>query len=66
MNNNIGPSITGWIIVINVILLILYNVFAFWMWGQDATISKVMEHKMMNFPVIALVIGIILGHWLKF
>jgi hypothetical protein len=57
-----GPRYTAMVLTLNVLGLVLWDVFAAWRWGIDATISAVLYEAVLKYPVIAFTIGGAAGH----
>ena len=58
-------SIRNWtiaILIANTALLIIWDIFAVWKGGVDATISRVLWQAVKAYPGFAIAIGGLLGH----
>ena len=68
MNTQVGQghSVTCIFIMVIVLVCIAYNVFAFLYFGEGgaSTISRVIYYEAKRHPVIALAIGLVVGHFL--
>lgn len=58
-----GPAATGWFIAIYIALGIVWELFALTVWGSAATISYVIINWSTTFPVVALGLGVLMGHF---
>jgi hypothetical protein len=56
-------SKTGVIMLITMIVLGIYDFWAFLIGGEYSTISRVMKDSGLDAPAIILVLGYLLGHW---
>ncbi len=56
-------SITIIIIVVLTFLLVIYDIYALVKGGEEATISVIIGKAAMKRPIVALVWGILMGHW---
>ena len=54
---------TGVIMLICIIVLGIYDFWAFVVGGQYSTISRVLKDSAIEAPAILLTIGYLLGHW---
>lgn len=57
-----GVDITRLVLLVNAVFLLLYDLFAVWYWGFPSTISVVLYDAVRVRPIIALIIGIVMGH----
>ena len=58
-------TIRNWtiaILIVNTALLIIWDIFAVWKGGVEATISRVLWHAVKAYPGLAIAIGGLLGH----
>lgn len=58
-----GPIFTGWFLVIWVTVFLVWELFALGYYGAEATISYVMIDWSTHYPVLALGIGVLMGHF---
>lgn len=56
-------SKTGVLMLIAMIILGIYDFWAFLIGGEYSTISRVMKDAGLDAPAIVLVLGYLLGHW---
>lgn len=67
MQNNIGPTVTAWFILFVVVLVIVYDIFAYVYWGGPSTISNVMRGASVKWPLlpylVAFAMGCLYGHF---
>lgn len=57
-----GHDLTEWILIGVVVLLAIYDVFALLYWGEYATISYVLRESSYKYPIIAFLLGLLVGH----
>jgi hypothetical protein len=50
------------VVLVAVVVLILYDIVAFWWGGQDATISQVIVKLSFDNPIIPFAAGVLCGH----
>ncbi len=55
-------SLTAWIIIATVIILILYDIYAVIKWGPKGTLSAIAYYASKEHPMIPLWSGILIGH----
>ena len=57
-----GPNVTKWFIIITILVIVTYDLFAIWWWGQDAAISIVAYEACCDHPVLTAGLFFVLGH----
>ena len=57
-----APDVTRYVIIINVVLLALFDVYQRLVHGSDATLSVVLCEAAHDHPVIAYVVGFLSAH----
>lgn len=57
-----GPTATGWLLVLFIAVGILWDLFALWCWGIEATVSAVLLGWARRHPIIPFVLGVLVGH----
>lgn len=57
------PEVTKYVIGAAVVGLSLYDVAVGSIWGREMTISVVINEWAKNVPMIAVLIGVLVGHW---
>jgi hypothetical protein len=58
-----GRTVTIVFIAAWISVAILYDVFAFWKWGAEASISRVIRDGSRWDPIIAFALGVLCGHF---
>ena len=56
-------AITDGFLVFSVVVLIVYDLFALYCWGVEATISRSIAINSKRYPIIPFAIGVVAGHW---
>jgi hypothetical protein len=56
---------TGVVVLVSMIFLAIYDLFAFVYGGEYSTISRVIKDACGEAPSIILVLGYLLGHWIS-
>lgn len=54
--------LTKLVIVLTIIILVLYDIFAFVKWGPPATLSFVVYDASLKLPIIPFAAGLLCGH----
>lgn len=57
-----GQTLTRVVILADALLMILYDVWAYWKLGQASTISMVLFRDCQKYPIIAVLFGVLVGH----
>lgn len=57
-----GPDVSRHVIVVAAVLLILYDLAALRLWGEPATLSRIVMDWSREWPIIAFALGVIAGH----
>lgn len=55
-------AITSFMLVLGTAFAVLYDMFALWSGGAEATISRVIYATAQEYPVLTLAVGILMGH----
>jgi len=53
---------TAWWIVAIITVAVGYDIFAYWYWGYDGTISYKVLTASQKYPIIAFATGVVAGH----
>ncbi len=61
-NSNEGILYTRWFIGIVTITIVCFDLWVWVRFGEMATISYQLKHLAMNWPIIAVAIGLLIGH----
>jgi len=56
-------QVTLYIMVFTVVAIILYDIFAYFKEGVNATISSELNALAKKYPIIAFAFGVLIGHW---
>lgn len=56
-------TVTEWIEVLGVLGLIVYTIVMYAFAGNASTVSRVARDNAINWPVVALGVGMVAGHW---
>lgn len=54
---------TECLIIGTIVVLALYDLVAYMRSGEDATISKVVFHASLRYPIIPFAVGVLCGHF---
>jgi hypothetical protein len=57
-----GPDLTRHVIAAAAVLLVAYDLAAVRLWGEPATLSRVLTDWSREWPVIAFALGVVVGH----
>ena len=55
-------QITKIVLLVITILLILFDIFVIWLYGREASISRVVYQSSCEYPAIAFAVGFLCGH----
>ena len=58
------PTVTKVFLLCVTLLVILYDVVAIWFGGRDASVSVVVKDFIFANPIVAVAVGILIGHLL--
>ena len=58
----IGRNVTARIVLAVVALIVIYDIAAYYAWGVDATVSRVTLGWASDIPIVAVGIGVVIGH----
>ena len=61
-NEMTGKTLTYWIILGVIAVLVLWDLFALTVFGPSATLSDVLKSLGFNYPILAFGAGVIVGH----
>lgn len=53
---------TTWLLFVILVMVGAYDIYAGWMFGNDATISVYVLLIARRWPVLPLIVGLVLGH----
>lgn len=57
-----GSNLTMIVLLFVSVLLIVYDFYAYWSFGQESTISMYLFDISKKFPIVPFGIGVIMGH----
>lgn len=57
-----GPQVTGLVLIVVVHLILIYDLFAYWIGGHAATVSAVLNNYIEGMPILAFTMGVFIGH----
>lgn len=57
-----GREITGMIIITQIVLLSGWDCIAAYLWGSEATESRIIWELSQRYPIIGVAVGILIGH----
>lgn len=55
-------NLTTWFLVLWIAQAVLWDVWACARWGADGTISRVALYHCQHEPILALAVGVVIGH----
>lgn len=62
MFNLSGEQLTVWFLRLWVLAAVAWELYAFYRFGEEATISTVMLRWASDNPIIAVAVGVLIGH----
>jgi hypothetical protein len=57
-----APQMTRLVAAIIIIVVVTYDLLAFYIWGGEATISTQVLELSQKYPIVAFAIGVLIGH----
>ena len=57
-----GREMTGAVIVAAIVLIAAWDCLAAYLWGSEATESKVIWELSQQYPIIGVAVGVLIGH----
>lgn len=56
-------NITDILSVVSVVIAIIYDLFAWYYWGVEKTITVTVQKYSKKWPLLPFLIGMLIGHW---
>lgn len=53
---------TKLMLIITILLIVIYDIIAFYIWGSEGTISNVVWNISLENPIVPFTVGLICGH----
>ncbi len=63
MNLPLAERITTFVLIGVILFLVIYNLVILFLAGEKATISHVVYNACSEWPILAVAIGVVIGHW---